>query len=180
MVFSGYKVIYLAPLEQQLFILFGKQLMPSKITINTEGAATPISLNASGTPIWSGISEPTLSILQSAYNRGDYTVLPDPEPPEPVAEWQGFMDELHATGLFETMRQLDEPKAWTSYQVATRFLDGNAGEKDLLPLEFLYGEFLKLLSQTEQETLVTAIDKYHIPLFKKTQTGTTAKVNLST
>ena len=78
-----------------------------RILISTLGANTPVNV-IDGIPDFSPYSEPTLSILQSAFDEGNYTVIPDPEPiVEPVvANWLQFYKQLKISATYQHLMGL--------------------------------------------------------------------------
>lgn len=71
------------------------------ILIQTANANTLASL-VNGLPDLSDFTEPTLSILQTAFDAGNYTIVGEPESMEPEQRpnWNAFMIEMDARGLF--------------------------------------------------------------------------------
>lgn len=72
------------------------------VTIATQGSNVALPFDGVS-PDYEGISEPTLSILQSAFNNGDYTLLEEPEivEPEPLPDWNKFIELMDGQGLFD-------------------------------------------------------------------------------
>ena len=72
-----------------------------KILLLTTGAKTPVNVIDNALDL-SGFSEPTLSILQTAFDQGNYTVIPDPEPiVEPVVlNWDGLYQGLMISDVY--------------------------------------------------------------------------------
>jgi hypothetical protein len=65
-----------------------------RISIDSLNGQTTVNL-INGVPDLSAYSEPTLSILQTAFDAGDYVELPDPEPYIPVPDPIGFRKKLY-------------------------------------------------------------------------------------
>lgn len=73
------------------------------IFINTLNNVTPLAWDEiAQNPIWDGLSEPSLSILQNAYQQGDYEIIADPEPvEEPITpDWTPFNFQLFNNPAF--------------------------------------------------------------------------------
>ena len=72
-----------------------------RILLKTINANTPVNL-VNNVPDLSAFGEPSLSILQAAFERGDYEIIPDPEPiVEPVVpNWAGFYDQLIVSQIY--------------------------------------------------------------------------------
>lgn len=65
------------------------------ILLRSVGAKTIVSV-IDGLPELGSFTEPTLSILQAAFDVGDYEVIPDPDPvvETPPPDWDKFYDQL--------------------------------------------------------------------------------------
>jgi len=74
------------------------------ILISTPNAKTRIEL-VDGVPDLSAFLEPTLSILQAAFDAGDYEVIPDPEPiiETPPPDWDGLYLTLMQSSVYSDL-----------------------------------------------------------------------------
>jgi hypothetical protein len=64
-----------------------------------------------GSPDYSGVPSYALSALQEAFDRGDYEIIPDPDPvdPAPVEDWPSFNTYMLTSPLFRARRDIVRP-----------------------------------------------------------------------
>jgi hypothetical protein len=74
----------------------------TQINIRTINAVTSVFL-INGELDLRVFTEPTLSILQSAFNDGDYEIIPDPEPfvEQPIPDWTRFYKSLKLSATYQ-------------------------------------------------------------------------------
>lgn len=70
--------------------------------INSLNANTPVTL-IDGQLDLRAYTEPTLSILQTAYDAGDYEIIPDPEPvvEQPLPDWDALYGQLMSSESYQ-------------------------------------------------------------------------------
>lgn len=73
-----------------------------QISIRSPGANTPVFI-VDGLPDFSELSDPTLAILQSAYNAGNYEIIPEPEPINNLLQlnWLQFYKSLKVSATYQ-------------------------------------------------------------------------------
>jgi len=151
-----------------------------KIYIETLGSKTITDL-INGKPDLSSFQEPTKSILQAAFDTGNYEVVPVPEPViEPITpNWQGFLDamdvpELGGNGLFQIGIGSSNPSVQivfaTLYTILLRLTDKQSQADNSVPewrtFQYFYLAAIGVYT-TEQAVLVNAaLDANGIPIVK--------------
>lgn len=107
-----------------------------KIIINSFGVYTPLAWDGDR-PDFSGITEPSLSILQSAFDAGSYTLQEESEPvePEPLPDWNKFIELMDGQGLFDIGYRVDFPVFSQLFNMVLRMRDA------ALPLTESYVEW---------------------------------------
>lgn len=79
------------------------------ILLHSIGATTIVSV-IDGIPQLGSFTEPTLSILQAAFDVGDYEVIPDPDPiiETPPPDWDGLYQTLMVSNVYYTLVGIGE------------------------------------------------------------------------
>ena len=105
--------------------------MSSFIIVKSIGINTFVPTDG-GNPDWSSFTEPTLSILQTAYANGDYEIVPDPEPivEQAVPNWSGFYDQLIVSQTYQYLLSNTIPNPSISGVMAVMGFSINDGKND--------------------------------------------------
>jgi hypothetical protein len=74
---------------------------------------TPVPIDGNANPIWDGFTEPTLSVLQSAYtaNIDNIVIIPDPIPQPPLPpqpDWDGLLNHILGGALYSIYERLTQ------------------------------------------------------------------------
>jgi hypothetical protein len=131
----------------------------SYIAIKTLGATTLIRL-INDIPDFSGISNPTLSVLQSAYSDGDYEIIQDLEPPQenPQVDWSNFYDQLIMSQTYNFLQSKTIPYPSITGAMAAMAVALIKGQSDLSNPDRLAA------LQASVSIVLAALDAIGIPL----------------
>lgn len=141
------------------------------IILSSPGSNTQIQLDSENNPIWDYFSEPTLSILQLAYEEQKDNlqvfelVL---EPIEVTPDWQGFINacdavELGGNGLFQKLLVINFDLSMHIYNLLLRLKDNNS-ELEIRTVNFLYSQILPLLEEKDKTDLAATGVAHNIPI----------------
>jgi hypothetical protein len=122
--------------------------------------------------IWEAIPEPKKTIFRTEIAKlstVDLGEIEIPLPPQPVPDWQGFLNacdlpETGGNGVFNELLKINFSLAMDAYFLTLRFKSGLAGEEELRTLGFIYSQFIPSLSPVVTDSLRAAIEANNIPL----------------
>jgi hypothetical protein len=145
------------------------------VFISSPNATTPIPW-VSNAPDFTGITEPTLSVLRTAYEsqKGSIEVIPDPVPFVETLKpnWQGALDDMDlppiGNGLFAVGLMADRNLFLDLYQLLLRLEDNKALANDTVKewrtFQFLFSMAMTVYSPAQIEAINQVLANNNIPI----------------
>jgi hypothetical protein len=119
-------------------------------------------------PIWGGFTEPTLSVLKTAYevNKDNIVVIPDEIPitPDIEPDWEGFKTHLDTNGIYEQMLAVDFSVATDAFQAISFILGGIEVVENIRQINMFYQVFVQKSPAELVKTLNESIARFNIPI----------------
>jgi hypothetical protein len=121
-------------------------------------------------PDFTGITEPTLSVLRAAYeaSKGNIVIIPDTEAEtvslEPMPDWDGFKNHLDNNGIYQQMLEVDFSLATNAFQAISFILGGIEIEDNIRQINLFYQVFAQQSSPELMKALSGAVARFNIPI----------------
>jgi hypothetical protein len=143
----------------------------SSILIKTGDINNPCSTIvpwADNSPVWDGFTEPTLSVLKTAYeaSKDSVVIIPDTDliPPTQQPDWEGFKNHLDTNGIYEQMLAIDFSVATDAFQAISFILGGIETGDNIRQINIFYQVFKQKSPAELIKTLNEAIARFNIPI----------------
>jgi hypothetical protein len=142
----------------------------AKVATGNSYAHIPLNVNEPDLSPW---TEPTLSILQAAYDKavadGTLEIIEEVIEPPSLVDWQGFLNAcdvpaLGGNGVFQALVAINYAIAMDAYQLILRLNDGQGSTLEIRTLNFLYAMVVPGLSSELTEALQEALTEFNIPI----------------
>jgi hypothetical protein len=117
-------------------------------------------------PDFTGITEPTLSVLKAVYesSKDNVVVVADPVPQILQPDWEGFKAHLDSTGIYEQMLEADFSLATDAFQAISFILGGIDAEDNIRQINIFYQVFAQKSPPELVTALNEAITRFNIPI----------------
>jgi hypothetical protein len=118
-------------------------------------------------PDFTGIAEPTLSVLKAAYeaSKDNVVVIADPALPQILQpDWEGFKNHLDSTGIYEQMLAVDFSVATDAFQAISFILGGIEVVNNIRQINIFYQVFVRKSPAELVKALSDAIARFNIPI----------------
>jgi hypothetical protein len=119
-------------------------------------------------PDFTGITEPTLSVLKAAYegSKDNIVVIPDETPitPATTPDWEGFKSHLDNNGIYEQMLTVDFSVATDAFQAISFILGGIEVADNIRQINIFYQVFVQKSPPELIKAFSDAIAKFNIPI----------------
>jgi hypothetical protein len=136
------------------------------IWIESQNALTALPW-VNNAPDFTGITDPTLSVLKSAYeaDKGNILIIPDVIPaPATAPDWEGFKNHLDTANIYEQMLAVDFSVATDAFQAISFILGGIEVVDNIRQINIFYQVFVQKSPAELVKTLNEAIARFNIPI----------------
>ena len=135
------------------------------IESNNAVTALPWVNNA---PDFAGFTEPTLSVLISAYedSKDKVVVIADPAPLPQILQpdWEGFKSYLDTNGIYEQMLVIDFSVATDAFQAISFITGGIEVLDNIRQLNIFYQVFVQKSPPELMIKMAEAVARFNIPI----------------
>jgi hypothetical protein len=119
-------------------------------------------------PDFTGITEPTLSVLKAAYeaSKDNVEIIPDTGSVSAAhgSDWEGFKNHLDTSGIYQQMLGADFSLATDAFQAISFILGGIEVTDNIRQLNIFYSVLRQEASPELVKALGEAIARFNIPI----------------